>query len=48
MSNPLTHQFNMAYKSNLNWALDPRKPRYSQAAAAPAAKSPKSNKKQEG
>ena len=48
MSNPLTHHLYMTYKSNLNWALDPRKPRYSQAAATPAAKSTKSNKKQEG
>lgn len=47
MSNPLTHLLYMAYKSNLNWALDPRKPRNTQTAAAPAAKSPKSNQKQE-
>ena len=47
MSNPLTHLFNMAYKSNLNWALDPRKPRNTQAATTTAAKSPKSNQKQE-
>ena len=47
MSNPLTHLLYMAYKSNLNWALDPRKPRNTQIAAAPVAKSTKSNKKQE-